>query len=67
MPTEDHLIDVEEAAQILCTSPDYLYRHWEKYPFAQKLSPKQLRFSYMGIMKYLGDFSKRISLGIGQQ
>jgi hypothetical protein len=52
-PVEDRLLDVAEAAKILCTSPDYLYRHWEKYPFAEKLSPKQLRFSYVGIMKYL--------------
>ena len=50
---EDHLIDVEEAAKILCTSTDYLYRHWNKYLFAKKLSRKQLRFSYVGIMKYL--------------
>jgi len=48
-PVEDRLLDVAEAAKILCTSPDYLYRHWEKYPFAEKLSPKQLRFSYVGI------------------
>jgi hypothetical protein len=51
-PVEDRLLDVAEAANILCTSPDYLYRHWEKYPIAEKLSPKQLRFSYVGIMKY---------------
>ncbi len=55
MQTEDRLIDVEEAAKILCTSPDYLYRAWRKLPYAVKLSRKQLRFSEQGIYKYIAE------------
>jgi predicted DNA-binding transcriptional regulator AlpA len=50
---EDKLIDVEEAAEILCTSKDWLYHEWKKLPFAVKLSAKQLRFSLQGIQAYL--------------
>jgi predicted DNA-binding transcriptional regulator AlpA len=49
----DRLIDVEEAAMILQTSKDFLYRNWKKLPFARKLSRKQLRFSSSGIDAYL--------------
>ena len=52
---EDRLIDVEEAAKILCTSTDFLYRHWQEFPFARKLSKKQLRFSKRGIDEWIGD------------
>ncbi len=50
---EDRLIDIEEAAKILCTSTDFLYRHWQEFPFARKLSRKQLRFSARGIDEWL--------------
>jgi hypothetical protein len=50
---EDRLIDVEEAATLLCTSKDYLYHNWERLPFAFKLSRKQLRFSLVGLQAYL--------------
>lgn len=50
---EDRLIDVEEAAKILCTSEDWLYRSWTKLPFAVKLSKKQLRFREQGIYEWL--------------
>ena len=48
-PVEDRSLDVAEAAKILCTSPDYLYRHWEKYPFAEKLSPGNCGFRMWGL------------------
>ncbi len=49
----DHLLDVEETAKLLCVEEDWLYRHHKKLPFARKLGPKMLRFSYQGLQKYL--------------
>ena len=51
---EDCLLDVEKAAQCLSVSEDWLYRHAKKLPFTRKLGPKMLRFSSVGIQKYLG-------------
>ena len=51
--TEDRLLDAEEAAKFLSVSEDWLYRHAKKLPFAKKLGPKMLRFSAIGIQKYL--------------
>ena len=51
--SEDRLLDAAEAAKILCVSEDWLYRNARKLPFARKLGPKMLRFSYQGILKYL--------------
>lgn len=50
---EDRLLDAEEAARVLCVSPDWLYRQAKKLPFTRKLGPKMLRFSSQGIQKYL--------------
>ena len=52
-PEEDRLLDAEEAAKLLCVSEDWLYRHAKKLPFSRKLGPKLLRFSHLGITKYL--------------
>ncbi len=49
----DRLLDAEEASKILSISPDWLYRHASRLPFARKLAPRVLRFSYQGIQKYL--------------
>lgn len=49
----DRLLKVEEAAERLQTSPDWLYRMWKHLPFAVKLSRKQLRFSEEGLQKFL--------------
>ena len=49
----DRLLDVEEACKLLCVDEGWLYRHHKKLPFARKLGPKMLRFSYQGIQKYL--------------
>ena len=49
----DHLLDAEEAAKTLAVSPDWLYRHANKLPFTRKLAPKMLRFSYLGLQKWL--------------
>lgn len=50
---DDHLLTIEEAAQRLGTSKDWLYRHWRQLPFTVKLGHRQLRFSSKGIEKYL--------------
>lgn len=51
--TEDRLLEAAEAAKLLCVSEDWLYRHAKKLPFTRKLGPKMLRFSSVGIQKYL--------------
>jgi predicted DNA-binding transcriptional regulator AlpA len=52
-PNQDRLLTIGEAAARLQTSEDYLYRNWKNYPFARKLSRKQLRFSSRGIDDFL--------------
>ena len=49
----DRLLTAEQAAEILSTSPDWLYRHATQLPFTRKLAPRVLRFSYQGIQRYL--------------
>jgi predicted DNA-binding transcriptional regulator AlpA len=49
----DRLLDAEDAAKLLCISEDWLYRNAKKLPFTRKLGPKMLRFSALGIQKYL--------------
>ena len=50
---EDLLLDAEEAAKLMSVSEDWLYRHAKKLPFTRKLGPKMLRFSALGVQKYL--------------
>lgn len=49
----DKLLGVEEAAELLGVSRDWLYRNAKKLPFTKRLGPKMLRFSATGIQKYL--------------
>jgi predicted DNA-binding transcriptional regulator AlpA len=56
---EDRLLDAKAAAERLCVSPDWLYRHAKKLPFTRKVTAKMLRFSSQGIQRYLA--SKKIS------
>jgi predicted DNA-binding transcriptional regulator AlpA len=51
--SDERLLTVEQAAEMLSMSPDWLYRHAKKLPFTRKLGPKMLRFSYQGILKWL--------------
>jgi predicted DNA-binding transcriptional regulator AlpA len=46
-------LDAKEAAEMLSMSEDWLYRHHKKLPFAHKLGPKVLRFSYHGLIKWM--------------
>jgi hypothetical protein len=50
---EDKLLDIAEAAEVLNTSKDWLYRNWKKLPFVVQLSPRQIRFSLQGIARYV--------------
>ena len=58
-PTDGHgtdadtLLDVGEAARRLGTSTDWLYRHADRLPFTVRMGPRQLRFSAMGLARYL--------------
>ncbi len=48
----DRLLSVEEAAQMLGLSRDYLYRHAKALPFTVRLGSR-LRFSERGIERYI--------------
>ena len=50
---EERLLSAEQAAQMMGVSPDWLYRQAKKLPFTRKLGPKMLRFSYLGMLKWL--------------
>lgn len=50
---EDRLLDAPSAAKLLSVSSDWVYRHAKSFPFTRKLGPKMLRFSFLGIQKYL--------------
>jgi predicted DNA-binding transcriptional regulator AlpA len=52
---QDNLLDAEEAAKTLSVSVEWLYRNAKRLPFTRKLGPKMLRFSSVGIQKYLGN------------
>jgi len=49
----DRLLTAQESAQMLCVSPDWLYRNARKLPFTRRLGPKMLRFSRLGIEKWI--------------
>jgi predicted DNA-binding transcriptional regulator AlpA len=50
---EDKMLTAEEAAKVLASSADWLYRNANKLPFARKLGPKMLRFSQRGLNKWV--------------
>jgi predicted DNA-binding transcriptional regulator AlpA len=50
---EDRLLDVEEAAQKLGVSKDWLYRRADKLPFTIRVSAARLRFSEQGIERWI--------------
>ena len=49
----DTLLNVEEASERLGVSKDWLYRHAKELPFTKRIGHRQLRFSDMGIEKYI--------------
>lgn len=48
----DKLLTVEEAAELMACSADYLYRRAKSLPFARRVG-RMLRFSEKGITAYL--------------
>ncbi len=50
---EDRLLKIDEAADRLQMSKDWLYRNWKKLPFTVHLSPRNIRFSLKGIEQYI--------------
>lgn len=50
---EDRLLTAEEAAPLLNVTRRWLYRHSRRLPFARRLSRKALRFSEVGIHRWL--------------
>jgi len=56
--TEDHLLTAEEAAAILNVKPRWLYARAKKLPFSRRISRKCLRFSKIGISRYLSREAK---------
>ncbi len=49
----DRLIDVKDAAVILKVEVSWLYRHAKALPFTRRLGRKQLRFSEIGIQRWM--------------
>jgi len=50
---EDRLLTVQEAADILRVTVDWLYRHADEFRFTVRPGAGQLRFSSIGIQDYL--------------
>ena len=50
--THDELLTVDQAAQRLGVSTDYLYRNAQQFPFTRHLG-RNLRFSALGLDAYL--------------
>ena len=53
LSTEDMLLTAKQAAAILGVNPRWLYRHSKKFPFTRRLARKVLRFSEIGVRRYL--------------
>lgn len=51
-PKDDRLVDAPEAARLLNMSEPWLYANWKRLPFSRKIG-KALKFSYLGIQKYI--------------
>lgn len=49
----DELLTVDTAAAKLSVSKDWLYRRAAKLPFTVRLGPRRLRFSEVGIQKFI--------------
>jgi excisionase family DNA binding protein len=53
----DKLLSVEQAAEVLNVSTDWLYRRqrYKTLPFTVVLSARKIRFSLRGMLKWLED------------
>ena len=50
---EDRLLTIDQVAQRLSVSRDWVYRHGKRLSFTRKLGPKLVRFSESGLQKWL--------------
>ena len=57
-PTSDRFLTPEEAARLLGTTVRWLYRHHKHLPFARRLSRRALRFSEIGLRRWLATRSQ---------
>ena len=53
MREEDRLLTIDQVAQRLSVSRDWVYRNGGKWEFTRKLGPKMVRFSESGLQKWL--------------
>ena len=49
----DRLLTIEEAAEVLSVSKDWLYSHGGKLGLRRKLGPKAVRYSHKAIQKFI--------------
>ncbi len=49
----DRLVNIKEAALLLGMSKDWIGRHADILPFTRRPTPNVLRFSYLGIQKWI--------------
>ena len=50
---EDRLLTIDQVAQRLSVSKDWVYRNGRRLTFTKKLGPKLVRFSEAGLQKWL--------------
>ncbi len=52
---DDRLLTIDQVAQRLSVSKDWVYRNGKKFTFPRKLGPKMIRFSEIDLQKWLKD------------
>jgi excisionase family DNA binding protein len=52
---DDRLLTIDQVAQRLAVSKDWVYRNGKRLTFTRKLGPKMVRFSETGLQKWLKD------------
>ena len=50
---EDRVLTIDQVSQLLSVSKDWVYRNGKKLSFTKKLRPKMVRFSEVGLQKWL--------------
>jgi excisionase family DNA binding protein len=50
---DDRLLTIDQVAERLCVSKDWIYRNNKRLTFTRKLGPKMIRFSETDLQKWL--------------
>ena len=50
---KDMLLSLKQAATLMGVNPRWLYRHAAKLPFTRRISRKNLRFSEVGLRRWI--------------